>query len=123
MQLARVIGTVVASVKDANLDSHKLLVVQPIDPQRNAVGRPVVTLDAVGAGVGEFVFFVRGREATFPFYPGEPPADACVVGIVDRWDLTAEAGAPGRSGRSSARWWQRRSITRWKAPSCCSCSR
>jgi len=96
MQLARVIGTVVSSVKDANLDSHKLLVVQPIDPQRNAVGRPVVTLDAIGAGVGEFVFFVRGREATFPFYPGEPPADACVVGIVDRWDLAPETGAPGR---------------------------
>ena len=94
MQLARVIGTVVSSVKDANLDSHKLLVVQPIDPKKNAVGRPVVTLDAMGAGVGEFVFFVRGREASFPFYPGEPPADACVVGIVDRWDLVPEPGAP-----------------------------
>jgi histidinol dehydrogenase len=35
------------------------------------------------AGVGEIVFFVRGREASFPFYPAEPPTDACVVGIVD----------------------------------------
>ena len=94
MQLARVIGSVVSSVKDANLDSLKLLLVQPIDPARKPFGRPVVTLDSVGAGVGEFVFFVRGREATFPFYPGEPPADACVVGIVDRWDLSAETGAP-----------------------------
>lgn len=87
MQLARVVGNVVAPIKDANLDGHKLLMLQPIAPDRTAVGRTVVALDAVGAGVGEHVFFVRGREATFPFLPGEPPADACVVGIVDHWDL------------------------------------
>jgi len=86
MQLARVTGSVVSTLKDKNLDSLKLLLVQPIDPERKDVGRPVVALDAVGAGVGEFVFFVRGREAAFPFYPGEPPTDACVVGIVDHWD-------------------------------------
>lgn len=87
MQLARVIGNVVSTVKDASLDGHKLLMLQPIAPDRKAVGRTVVALDAVGAGVGEHVFFVRGREAAFPFFPGEPPADACVVGIVDHWDL------------------------------------
>jgi microcompartment protein CcmK/EutM len=87
VQLARVIGNVVSTVKDANLDGHKLLMLQPIAPDRKAVGRTVVALDAVGAGVGEHVFFVRGREAAFPFFPGEPPADACVVGIVDHWDL------------------------------------
>lgn len=87
MQLARVIGNVVSTVKDANLDGHKLLMLQPIAPDRKAVGRTVVALDAVGAGVGEHVFFVRGREAAFPFFPGEPPTDACVVGIVDHWDL------------------------------------
>lgn len=46
-----------------------------------------MAVDAVGAGVGEHVFFVRGREACFPFLPAETPVDACVVGIVDRWDL------------------------------------
>jgi microcompartment protein CcmK/EutM len=87
MHLARVIGSVVATIKDANLDGHKLLVLQPVAPDRAPVGRTLVALDAVGAGVGEHVFFVRGREATFPFLPAEPPADACVVGIVDHWDL------------------------------------
>jgi ethanolamine utilization protein EutN len=86
VQLARVIGNVVSTLKDENLNSHKLLVVQPIDPERKPVGRPVVALDAIGAGVGEFVFFVRGREAAFPFYPAEPPTDACIVGIVDQWE-------------------------------------
>jgi ethanolamine utilization protein EutN len=87
MQLARVTGDVVATVKDAALAGHKLLLLQPLSPDRTPVGRVVVALDAVGAGVGEHVFFVRGREASFPFLPAEPPADACVVGIVDRWDL------------------------------------
>ena len=47
----------------------------------------LVAVDAVGAGVGEEVFFVRGKEASFPFYPGEPPVDAGIVGIVDHWDV------------------------------------
>jgi microcompartment protein CcmK/EutM len=46
-----------------------------------------VAVDSVGAGPGEHVFFVRGKEASFPFYPAEPPVDAGIVGIVDRWDV------------------------------------
>lgn len=87
MQLAQVIGEVVATMKDANLSGTKLLVLQPVAPTGEASGRTLVALDSVGAGVGEHVFFVRGREAAFPFYPAEPPADASIVGIVDRWDL------------------------------------
>lgn len=83
MQVARVIGDVVATVKDAGLAAHKLLILQPVTPEGVAVGRTLVAADAVSAGVGERVFFVRGREASFPFLPGEPPVDACVVGIVD----------------------------------------
>ncbi len=87
MQLARVVGDVVATVKDAALGGHKLLVLQPVTPDREPVGRMLVALDAVGAGVGEHVFFVRGKEAAFPFFPAEPPADACIVGIVDHWTI------------------------------------
>ena len=87
MQIARVIGDVVATRKDDNLTGIKLLVVQPLTPDRQPVGRPLVAVDAVGAGVGEHVFFVRGKEASFPFYPTEPPVDAGIVGIIDHWDL------------------------------------
>jgi ethanolamine utilization protein EutN len=86
MQLARVIGEVVSSMKDPNL-TGTLLVLQPITASGAAAGRTVVALDSVGAGVGEHVFFVRGREAAFPFYPAEPPVDAAVIGIVDHWDV------------------------------------
>ena len=86
MQLARVIGEVVSTIKDPNLSGTKLLVLQPLGPSGEAAGRTLVALDSVGAGVGERVFFVRGREAAFPFYPDEPPTDASIVGIVDHWD-------------------------------------
>jgi ethanolamine utilization protein EutN len=85
MQLARVIGEVVATIKDANLTGSKLLVLQPLAASGEDAGRTLVALDSVGAGVGERVFFVRGREAAFPFYPAEPPTDAAIVGIVDYW--------------------------------------
>lgn len=93
MQLARVIGEVVATIKDANLTGLTLLVLQPVDTAGRDAGRTLVALDSVGAGVGEDVFFVKGREAAFPFYPGEPPADATVVGIVDERHVP-EAAAP-----------------------------
>jgi microcompartment protein CcmK/EutM len=87
MQLARVLGEVVSIMKDPNLTGLKMLVLQPLAASGEPAGRTLVALDSVGAGVGENVFFVRGREAAFPFYPAEPPADATVIGIVDRWDL------------------------------------
>ena len=86
MQLARVLGEVVSTMKDANLTGSKLLILQPLAADGSAAGRTLVALDSVGAGVGENVFFVRGREAAFPFYPDEPPTDATIVGIVDYWD-------------------------------------
>jgi len=86
MQLARVIGTVVSTRKDANLTGITLLIVQPLTADRQRAGRALVAADSVGAGVGEEVFFVRGKEASFPFYPVESPVDAGIVGIVDRWD-------------------------------------
>ena len=87
MQLARVVGEIVSSVKDPNLNGVPLLVLQPIDTAGEPAGRTLVALDSVGAGVGEHVFFVRGREAAFPFLPAEPPTDAAVIGIVDHWNV------------------------------------
>ncbi len=87
MQLARVIGDVVVTRKDEALVGLKLLILQPLTATREAAGRPLVAVDAVGAGVGEEVFFVRGKEASFPFHPAAPPVDAGIVGIVDDWNV------------------------------------
>jgi len=86
VQLGTVIGNVVATHKDELLSGLTLLLVQPLTHAREAVGLPIVAIDSVGAGAGEDVFFVRGREASLPFAPTLVPTDASVVGIVDHWD-------------------------------------
>ena len=87
MQIARVVGDVVITRKDENLTGLKLLILQPITPDHQPAGLTLVAVDSVGAGVGEDVFFVLGKEASFPFYPGEPPVDDGIVGIVDHWTI------------------------------------
>lgn len=87
MFLAKVVGTVVATRKDPGLAGTKLLVIQPLRPDRTPSGKPLVAVDSVGAGAAEEVFYVRGREASFPFLPAEVPADAAIIGIVDHWNV------------------------------------
>jgi microcompartment protein CcmK/EutM len=91
MQLARVIGDVVATRKEPAYEGIPLLVIQPLLPDGSDAGRALVAVDSVGAGVGERVFFVRGKEASFPFLPREVAADAGIVGIVDHWSIVTES--------------------------------
>jgi len=74
-------------MKNPALEGVTLLLVQPMSSARESVGRVIVAADSVGAGVGQDVFFVRGKEASFPFHPTEVPADAGIVGIVDSWHI------------------------------------
>ena len=83
MQIARVIGTVVSTVKNEALDGRKLLIVQTLDADLKEKGNPMIALDSVGAGVGELVFWCRGKEASFPFKREEIPTDCTIVGIID----------------------------------------
>jgi ethanolamine utilization protein EutN len=83
MHLGRIIGNVVCTMKDPVLVGQKLLIVQPLDRKGRDKGRPVVALDAVGAGTGETIYWCRGREASFPFAPADLPTEATIVGIVD----------------------------------------
>jgi microcompartment protein CcmK/EutM len=83
MQLARVIGNVVATVKNDSLEGRTLLVVQSLNADLEPQGAPLVALDAIGAGVGELVFWCRGKEASFPFKREDTPTDCTIVGIVD----------------------------------------
>ena len=86
MQLARVIGTLVATVKNDSLNGRKLLVVQTLGSDLQPSGKPMVAVDSVGAGVGELVFWCRGKEASFPFKREDTPTDCTIVGIVDSED-------------------------------------
>ncbi|MGI9101229.1 MAG: EutN/CcmL family microcompartment protein [Terriglobales bacterium] len=82
MMLAKVIGTVVCTVKYPSLEGQKLLLVQPVNKDGVARGKPLVAIDAVGAGVHETVYWCRGREAALAF-DREVVSDASIVGIVD----------------------------------------
>ena len=83
MQLGRIIGNVVCTIKNASLEGHRLLLVQPIDRHGGDRGKPFVAVDSVGAGAGETIYWCRGREASFPFLPNDVPTEATIVGIVD----------------------------------------
>ena len=93
MQLARVVGNVHATQKDANIKGAKMLILQPINAAREASGSLLAAVDTVGAGPGEIVYFTTAYEAVIPWYRLNPDVnmaliDASVVGIVDRIDWT-----------------------------------
>ena len=94
MMLGRVVGNVVCTMKNASLEGHRLLLVQPIDRHGADKGKVFVALDSVGAGAGETIYWCRGREAGFPFSPAELPTEATIVGIVDEVHLYRAAAKP-----------------------------
>jgi len=81
--LGRVIGCVWATAKNPQMEGMRFLIVQPLTPELENTGKRIVCADAVGAGAGELIYWVRGREACFPFLPRKVAADATIVGIVD----------------------------------------
>lgn len=83
MFLARVVGRVVATIKDPSLAEKKILIVQPVNREGKAQGQKLLALDSVGAGAGETVYCCRGREASYPWYPNEVPTETTIVAIVD----------------------------------------
>ena len=87
MYLARVIGTVVASVKPKELVGMKLLVVEPVDKNGAANGEIHVAVDATQAGEGDLVTCVGSREAALALSPSFVPVDAAIIGIVDQTDF------------------------------------
>jgi ethanolamine utilization protein EutN len=88
MQLARVIGTVVATTKYEGLQGIKFLIVQPLSKQQQPQGEPVVAADATAqAGPDELVFIVGSREAAQALPNTFVPVDQAIVGIVDEADV------------------------------------
>lgn len=93
MQIGRVVGTLVATQKHRKLESAKLLLVQPLTLDDQPRGVPVLTIDSVGAGIGERVLIViEGRAAGEALGRKAAPVDAAIIGIIDRVDLTATDG-------------------------------
>jgi len=83
MQLARVVGTCVATVKAPGLRGQRLLVVAPLTFALDPAGDPFVAVDTARAGPGDLVFWVASREAAKALSDPFNPVDAAILGIVD----------------------------------------
>src|SRR4030088_557427 len=117
MYLGRVAGCVWSTANNHTLSGQRLLVAQPLTPELENTGNRLICTDCTGAGAGELVYWVRGKEASFPFLPAEPPTDTTIVGIVDTVHLqapanvvaspaaltTSKASSPARSVRKAGR--------------------
>jgi ethanolamine utilization protein EutN len=88
MQIARVVGTVVATQKHRKFEGAKLLLVQPLNPDDSPRGTALLAIDAVGAGVHEKVLVVmEGRAAGEAIGRKAAPVDAAIIGIIDTVDI------------------------------------
>jgi ethanolamine utilization protein EutN len=89
MLIGRVVGTLVATQKHRKLEGAKLLLVQPLTLEGAARGAAVLTIDSVGAGVGERVLIViEGRAAGDALRKKAAPVDAAIIGIIDEVTLS-----------------------------------
>jgi len=92
MDIARIIGRVVATQKDPSLVSSKICIIQPLDQDLEASGNPLIATDSTAQrGTGEIVYYVGSGDAV-PTGPGgrKMPVDAAVIGIVDQVDYQKE---------------------------------
>ncbi|MBC8215754.1 MAG: EutN/CcmL family microcompartment protein [Candidatus Marinimicrobia bacterium] len=86
MNLAKVVGTVVATRKEQSMEGLKFLVLQNVDLDGNPRDGFVVAADAVGAGVDEIVLYATGSSARQTVMTDKRPCDAVVMAIVDNWE-------------------------------------
>jgi microcompartment protein CcmK/EutM len=90
VKLAKVLGTVVATEKDAKLQGFKFLMLGLWGHDNKPAGGSVVAVDAVGAGVGEMVLFASGSSARQTVATDNKPVDAVVMAIVDSWEIEGD---------------------------------
>ncbi len=81
--MAKVIGNIWATKKDESLQNMKMMLIQPINGDKEKVGEPITAIDTVGAGAGEFVLYITAAEAVIPLPVNLAPVDASIVGIID----------------------------------------
>lgn len=87
MKLARIKGTVTATIKDASLSGHKLLVADIEDGKGKVLEASVVAVDACGAGIGDLVLVTFGSAARLPTATTGTPTDAAIIAVVEQVSL------------------------------------
>lgn len=92
MDIAKVIGTIVATQKDSSLSGVKICIIQPLDQDFNETGKPLIATDSTAKrDTGEIVYYVGSGDAVPTGPEGRKmPVDAAVIGIVDRLNYKKE---------------------------------
>ncbi len=101
MRLARVVGTVVATQKDAKLGGAKFLVVEDVDLEGGGKGSYLVAFDAVGAGLSEIVLYAQGSSARQTEMTDGRPVDCTIMAIVDVIETAGKVRYEKRAGRTT----------------------
>lgn len=99
MKIARVTGTVTATVKEPGLAGTKLLVTDVEDGAGNVLEHSLVAADTSGAGVGDMVLLVQGSAARLSAGTGTLPVDAAIVAVIDHVELAGPTGSASSSKR------------------------
>lgn len=87
MKLGKVIGRVVSTHKTESFEGLKLLLVQPVDENLTQYGDAIVAIDTIQSNIGQLVYYETSKEASMVLTTTMNPADAAIVGIVDRINL------------------------------------
>jgi len=87
MIIARILGTVVSTQKDARLSGKKLLIVKPINLDGTDQSGYLVAVDTVGAGFHEKVIIVGGSSARMADGNKDCPVDSAIIGVIDTIDF------------------------------------
>jgi len=87
MLIARVVGDVVSTIKDEKITGRKLLIVREVTTENEIVGKPVVAIDTVDAGIGDVVLVAQGSSARQTTSTKDTPTDAVIMAIVDTLEV------------------------------------
>ncbi len=91
MQIAKVIGTTVATIKHEKLEGRKLLILRPSDETGEVYGKPFVAVDTLDAGVGDLVLTAHGSSGRMTEITAGAPVDAVIMAVIDRLDVQGKA--------------------------------
>ncbi|MGE5263325.1 MAG: EutN/CcmL family microcompartment protein [Acidobacteriota bacterium] len=87
MLIARVVGDVVSTIKDDKMVGRKLLIIREVTAENEIVGKPIVAVDTVDAGIGDVVLVAQGSSARQTNVTKETPTDAVIMAIVDSLEI------------------------------------
>ena len=90
MQIALVIGSTIATIKDEAIRGRKLLIVRKADTTGKVIGEPYVAVDTVSAGAGDLVLVTDGSSARYTSLTNDAPVDAVIVGVIDSLEMGGE---------------------------------